>query len=283
MKKIGLLFFTFLAYLSAKPVISVSIPPQAYFLKQIAGDSLEINVLIPQESDPHAFEFKPQTLLKLQKSDLYLTMGLEFEEIWLPKLRDNLPNTKILPITDKIPFLQSHSLEVKYEHHDKHHHHDEHDPHIWLSPPLVKILAQNIATILIQHYPKHAELYKTNLAHFLTQIESLHQNILSKLHTLKKRSFLSYHPAWGYFAQSYQLRELSIETEGKEPTPQSLKHILESAQKEKIGIIFVPNQSLIQNAKALTKMLKAKIWIANPLAYEWEKELLHFTQGLLEE
>lgn len=255
--------------LNAKPIVSVSIPPEAYFLKQIAGDSLIINILVPQDIDPHAFEFKPSNLYQLQKSDLYLTIGLEFEEIWLDKLKDNLTHTKILSITQNIPFLESN------------HEHESHDPHIWLSPALVKILATNIASILSDHFPEHKKLYANNLQNFLTQIDALQETIKNKLTSLKNRTFLVYHPAWAYFAKEFDLKELAIQNQDKEPTPQELAQTIAQAKQEKIKTIFIQSGFSSQSISMVAKSCGATTWTSNPLAYEWEKELLNFMQGLL--
>lgn len=255
--------------LSAKPIVSVSIPPEAYFLKQIAGDTLIINTLIPQNIDPHTFEFKPSNLYQLQKSDLYLTIGLEFEEVWLNKLKDNLAHTKILPITQNIPFLQSD------------HNHENHDPHIWLSPALVKILATNIASILKEHFPEHRKLYTDNLQRFLAKIDLLQESIKDQLASLKNRAFLVYHPAWTYFAKEFDLRELAIQTQDQEPTPQELAQTIAQVKEEKIKTLFIQSDFSPQSVEAIIENCGVTTWISNPLSYEWEKELLHFTQGLL--
>lgn len=267
------LLFSLIA-LNAKPIVSVSIPPEAYFLKQIAGDSLIINTLIPQDIDPHTFEFKPSNLYQLQKSDLYLTIGLEFEEVWLSKLKDNLAHTKILSITQNIPFLES-----NHEHESQHE--QAHDPHIWLSPALVKILATNIASILSDHFPEHKKLYTNNLQNFLAKIDALQENIKNELAPLKNRTFLVYHPAWAYFAKEFDLKELAIQNQDKEPTPQELAQTIAQAKQEKIKTIFIQSGFSSQSISMVAQSCGAMIWTSNPLAYEWEKELLHFTQGLL--
>lgn len=280
MKKIKIplltIFFSLFA-LNAKPIVSVSIPPEAYFLKQIAGESLAINVLIPQNIDPHTFEFKPNDLYKLQKSDLYLTIGLEFEEIWLQKIKDNLTSTKIRPITQNIEFL-----EFSHEDEDLHSsQHSDRDPHIWLSPALVKILATNIASILIEQFPENKKLYSDNLQSFLERIRVLQENIKERLSSLENRTFLVYHSAWRYFAKEFNLKELAVQTQDKEPTPQELAQTITQAKKEKVRTIFVQSGFSSQSVSIISKNSGATPWISNPLAYEWEKELLHFTQGLL--
>lgn len=265
----------FIFGLCAKPIVSVSIPPQAYFLKQIAQDTLEINILIPQGSDPHTFEFKPSTLSSLSKSKLYLTIGLEFEEIWIPKLKNHLPKT--LSITQGIHFLSS-----QHDHHDHDHDHDHeaYDPHIWLSPKLVKILAYNIASILVENFPEHKALYENNLALFLKKLDSLDHQITQTLSPIKNRKFIVYHPSWGYYAKAYNLVQIPVEIEGKEPKAKELKTLITRAKKEGIKTIFAQNGFSQSSAKIIAKACGAEILITDPLAYEWEKELLHITQGL---
>ena len=270
-----IIFSIFIFGLCAKPIVSVSIPPQAYFLKQIAQDTLEINTLIPQGSDPHTFEFKPSTLSSLSKSKLYLTIGLEFEAIWIPKLKNHLPKT--LSITQGIHFLSS-----QHDHHDHDHDHDHeaYDPHIWLSPKLVKILACNIASILIENFPEHKALYENNLALFLQKLDSLDHQITQILSPIKNRKFIVYHPSWSYYAKAYNLVQIPVEIEGKEPKAKELKTLITLAKKEGIKTIFAQNGFSQSSAKIIAKACGAEVLITDPLAYEWEKELLYITQGL---
>lgn len=263
----------------AKPIISVSIPPQAYFLTQIAGDSISINTLIPQGSDPHTFEFKPSTLSKLQKSDLYLTIDLEFEEIWIPKLKDNLSKTQILSTTNGIAYLES----TEHHHHD-HHDHDAHkeerDPHIWLSPKNAKILASNIASILITHYPQNKALYEKNLKIFLEKITALDTQITQILSPLKSREFIVYHPSWAYFAKDYNLIQIPIEIEGKEPKARELKKLITTAKEHHIKVIFAQSGFSKTTANQIAKACGAQTFLTDPLAYEWEEELLKIANEL---
>lgn len=264
----------------AKPIISVSIPPQAYFLTQIAGESVSVNTLISQGSDPHTFEFKPSTLSKLQKSDLYLTIGLEFEEIWLPKLKDNLVKTQILSITKGIAYLEG----VEHHHHDHHDHHDAHeeerDPHIWLSPKNAKILASNIASILITHYPQNKALYEKNLKIFLEKITALDSQITQILSPLKAREFIVYHPSWAYFAKDYNLTQIPIEIEGKEPKARELKKLITIAKKHHIKVIFAQSGFSKTTANQIAKACGAQTFLTDPLAYEWGEELLKIANEL---
>lgn len=273
-----IIFYIFILSAYAKPIVSVSIPPQAYFLKQIAQDTLEINILIPQDSDPHTFEFKPSTLSSLTKSELYLTIGLEFEKIWIPKLKAHLPQT--LSITNQIQFLPSIHDDHDHHNHQSDHNDGEYDPHIWLSPKLVKILASNIASILIENFPQHKALYEKNLKKFLQRLDSLDKQITQALSPIKNRKFIVYHPSWGYYAKAYNLTQIPVEIEGKEPKAKELKALITLAKQEGIKIIFAQNGFSKNSAQVIAKSCDAQVLLTNPLAYEWEKELLNITQSL---
>lgn len=272
MKKILLFLFFGFSFLMAKPVVSVSIAPQEFFVKKIAGDSVEINTLLPQNSDEHTFEFKASHLSKLEKSDLYFTMGLEFEKVFLDKFKRNFPNLSIVNTQKNIHFLE---FEEEHEHHD----HAE-DIHTWLDPILVKILATNIATALKEKYPQNTKIYEANLQNFHKELESLNSQIDEELKGVKNRKFIVYHPSWAYFAKRYHLEQIPVEIAGKEPKISDLKRIIKKAREENIKVIFVQPGFPENAVRVLAKECNAKIATINHLSKEWDKELLETTKAL---
>ncbi|WP_412766851.1 metal ABC transporter solute-binding protein, Zn/Mn family [Campylobacter upsaliensis] len=276
MKKILLFLFFGFSFLMAKPVVSVSIAPQEFFVKKIAGDSVEINTLLPQNSDEHTFEFKASHLSKLEKSDLYFTMGLEFEKVFLDKFKRNFPNLSIVNTQKNIHFLE---FEEEHEHHDHDHDHAK-DIHTWLDPILVKTLATNIATALKEKYPQNAKMYENNLQNFHKELESLNSQIDEELKGVKNRKFIVYHPSWAYFAKRYHLEQIPVEIAGKEPKISDLKRIIKKAKEENIKVIFVQPGFPENAARVLAKECNAKITMINHLSKEWDKELLETTKAL---
>lgn len=122
MKKVFLIGFfcsVFLLSLHAsatnKPLVSVSIAPQAFFVEKIAKDSVDVNVILPQNTDEHNFEFKADTMKKLEKSDIYFTIGLEFEEVFKDKFQKNFPKLALADMQEGIDLMHTHH----------HHDHDE--------------------------------------------------------------------------------------------------------------------------------------------------------------
>ncbi|HHP0356506.1 TPA: metal ABC transporter solute-binding protein, Zn/Mn family [Campylobacter lari subsp. concheus] len=264
------LFLCLISFLSiyAKDLVSVSIAPQAYFIKQIAKDTLDINIVIPPNANEHTFEFKPSGILKLEKSDIYFTANLEFEKIWILKLKDNLKNTKIISTQNGIDFipLQEHT-------HEGHHHHGD-DPHTWLDPLLAKTHAKNITLALIEQYPQNKAFYEQNLENFLKEMDALNLQIQALFKNVKNKYFLVYHPSWGYFAKRYHLSQIPVEIEGKEPKPKDLAKLAKLIQKEQIKAIFVPKGANNNTIKAMASNYDLKIIELDHLPNDYKNELL---------
>ncbi|EAL5963901.1 ABC transporter substrate-binding protein, partial [Campylobacter jejuni] len=173
MKKIlFILLLEIFCILQAKPIdegentnvnlISVSIAPQAFFVKKIAADTLNINVILPPNSNEHNFEFKPSVMQKLEKSDIYFTIGLEFEKVFTDKFEQNFPKLQVVNMQKNIALIQTHDTH-EHSHEHEHHEHEHFDPHTWLDPILVQTMALNIYDALSQKYPQNKNLYKQNL------------------------------------------------------------------------------------------------------------------------
>lgn len=270
MKKLVLLSL-FCVFLYSKPTISVSIAPQAFFIEKIANDTLNINVLMPQNVDEHLFELKPTTMRELEKSDIYFTIGLEFEKIFNEKFRQNFPKLHFVNSQENISLM---AMKEPDSQKDENSQKNSLDIHTWLDPVLVQTMAVTMFKALSEQYPQHKELYEKNLNAFLAELDSLNLQISSKFDTIKNRKFIVYHPSWGYFARRYGLEQIPVEIEGKEPKPKELKKLIQEAKKENIKVIFVQPGFPENAAKALSKELKARIVVINHLARAWESELL---------
>ena len=106
----------------------------------------------------------------------------------------------------------------------------EPDPHVWLSPPLLKIQAQNIAAALCRADPAHQADYARNLAALLDRLDALHRRIKRMLAPYRGRSFYVFHPGFGYFADAYGLKQEAVEAGGRSPTPKQLRALIEKAR-----------------------------------------------------
>lgn len=159
-------------------------------------------------------------------------------------------------------------------HHDEEHHdHAGLDPHIWTSPDLVKMQGKTILKALQKADPAHKEEYEENYNLFAARIDALDQELRQTFAGKTGLQFMVFHPAWGYFAHAYGLRQVPIEIEGKNPKPAQLKELIEHAKKEGIKMIFVQPQFSSQSAKVVAREIGGQIAFADPLAEDWMANL----------
>jgi zinc transport system substrate-binding protein len=254
--------------------ITVSILPQEYFVKKIAGDKVEVNVLVQPGSEPEAYEPLPQQLKTISQSTAYIILGVSVERGWLSKIQSLNPNLIVINSGEGIELIPM------VAHHHEEEEHDNLDPHIWLSPQLVKIQAQNIYQGLVRLDPENEAEYKQNLDNFLVEIDQLDAQIRQNLEPIENRKFIVFHPAWGYFAEDYDLEQIPIEIGGQEPSPAELGELVKIAQAEDIRVIFAQYQFNARTAETIAKEIGGEVQFIDPMAPNWSENLLKFSQTL---
>jgi len=259
-----------------KPVITVSIMPQKYLVQQIAGNKYDINVMIPAGVSPATYDPSPGNLKQLSKSLAYFRIGLiGFENNWMKKIASVNKSMQVFDLSSGIGIIKS-------EHHlpgTKDHGHGC-DPHTWLSPKAVKIICYNIYDALKSLDPADSMFYEHNYIKFAEDIDSIDMMIKESFSGLQQRKFFIYHPALTYYAKDYQLEQISVEKEGKSPSPVHLKQIINLAKEENINAILIQEQFDIENAKMLAREIGGNIIKINPLDENWTDQILHITYEL---
>jgi zinc transport system substrate-binding protein len=262
--------------------VAVSILPQKYFVKKIGGDRVHISVMVLPGANPATYEPKPRQMVNLAKSEIYFAIGVPFEENWLPKFAKTNPKMKIVRTQagiTKIPMKEG-----GHGHHEAAHDAETistgaKDPHIWLSPPLVMVQAKNILEGLVKADPEGRIFYEANYSAFLEELKALDMGIKNVFKaTGQDNRFMVYHPSWGYFAQSYGLEQIPIELEGKKPSPRKLLALIQEARKDGIKVIFVQPQFSEKSAETIAKAIGGKVVFADPLAEDWENNLLRVAE-----
>ena len=257
--------------------LSVSIPPQKYFIEQIAGDKFKINVMIPPGANPVTYDPSPGKMKEISNSVAYIKIGhLAFEKIWMDKFTSVNSDMKII---DQSKYTELIAADKETNHHS-HAQSSGVDPHIWTSPKAVKKQVKAIKEGLTEINPEHESFYNENYRVFLNNIDSLDSFIRTKLQGLKNESFMIFHPALSYYARDYGLNQISIEFEGKEPTPSKLKEIVDLARKEQIRTIFIQKQFNVDKAKTVAEEIGAKLEVINPLDSDWMLTIKDITEKI---
>jgi len=302
---------------TAKPIVFVSIVPQKYFVEQIAGDLVDTQVLVAPGANPHSYEPTSSQMVGLTKAKAYFTIGISLEQAWLPRINGTVPSLRIVHThrgIKKIPMAahSHHDEEGHHDHddhakaHEEHHDHEAHaakheehhdhghahgheghhhdhgtlDPHVWLDPVLVKTIATNTCKGLIKADPQNKATYEANLTVFLADLDKTHAAIKAIIDEVPAdhRSFLVFHPSWGYFAERYGLTQTPVEVEGREPSPKALAEIVGHAKEKGTKVIFVQPQISQRTAKVIAKEIGAEIMILDPLAKDWKANLMEAAQ-----
>ena len=259
-------------------MISVSILPQKYFVDQIAGTLVHVNVLVPPGASIHSYEVLPSQMKDLARSKVWLQIGLlTFEDAWKTKFADINKNIAIVNCSEGItPIAGSENKEEGHQHASN----EAFDPHIWLAPSEVKIIAGNTLNALETGFPQHSNIFKANYIRFTARIDSITRLIDQKLATLKNRNILIFHPALAYYAREFRLSQMALEFNGKEPSPRHMKEIIDLAHEQNIHIIFIQKEFDPSFAQQLSREIDGKVVIVDPLDYNWEKQILDITEKI---
>jgi zinc transport system substrate-binding protein len=274
MKKL-LYFLLFSSFSFAQTKVIVSILPQKIFVDKIGGEKIDSSVMVQAGASPHNYEPKASQMRKITKADIYFSVGVEFEKIWLDKFKNQNQN---LIVSDSAKNINKSAM------HSHHHEHEEitsKDPHVWVNPINVKQIAQNIFETLSSFDSDNRDYYKANLENYLKELDALdHQirEILKK--TPKDSTFMVFHPAWGYFASRYNLKQLPVEIEGKEPKMKALVKLIKQAQRAKVHAIFTQPEFSDKSAQIIAKNLNIKVIKASPLAPNWSENLLNLAKAI---
>ena len=282
MKRILFLFIAAFTILNAsKQELTVSISPQKYFVQKIVKDKFDINVMVKPGASPHTYEPKSSQMKSLSNSKIYFYTGVSFENAWLDKFKLSAKNTIFVDTAVGIEKLameaHSHEGEEHNEHKDeaKHDHENEAlDPHIWLDPILVKIQAKNIYDAIVKIDSQNSDFYKTNYEEFLKDLDLINNELETILKPYENRAFMVFHPSWGYFAKRYNLEQISVEVEGKEPKPNELVELIKDAKIHDIKIVFVSPQFSQKTAKTISSSINAKVVSIDALDENWASSIL---------
>lgn len=269
------------------PVIAVSIPPQEEFVRRIAGGRFSVIVLIPPGASPATYEPSPSDMSKLENAAIWFTVGVPFEEAWVPRFlgtHAGLDTVNTVAGIDRRPMgRDGHSGEQGGDEHGEHIHADgSPDPHVWLSPELVRLQAVTITDALVELDPGSADIYRYNLEVFSEDIDSLQVAIHELLDPVSGSSFMVFHPSWGYFADEFGLVQVPVEVDGNEPSPEQLARLIDSAVGQNIGVVFVSPQFSSSSAEVIASEIGGITVQIDPLGADWEDGLMNAAARIAE-
>ena len=242
--------------------VTVTISPYKYFVDQIAKGKVDVNVMVSNGNNPETYEPYAQQMMELSKSALYLKVGsIGFEQTWMKKLQDNAPDMKVIDTSVGIKPAKTPGGNI--------------DPHVWMSCSNARIIASNILKALCELEPKNKAFFEKNYQSLLSIIDKRDSTIKE---SFKKdpdlvRKFVIYHPILTYFARDYQLEQLAIEEEGREPSASQLKSLIQRARKEKIKFCLIQAEFANRNTTTFINESHTKPMDINPLQGDWNRAM----------
>ncbi len=261
------------------PVV-VSILPQKYLVGRVGGPHTEVTVMVGPGQNPATYEPSPRQMAALKAARVYFRIGVSFESVWMDRMRFVNPHMLVVDVAQGVkrrPVDRIGGKEISKQA-------GVPDPHVWASPPLAKLISARIRDTFIGFDPAHKGDYERNYARLAAELDALDTVIRDRLSPLKHRAFMTFHPAWGYFADTYDLRQIPIESEGKEPGPRTLLQVIQEAKRLGIKVIFVEPQFSRSSAEMVAREIGGRVVAVDPLAEDYVgnmgKVAAAFAEGL---
>jgi len=252
-----------------RPRLTVSIEPLRFFVEAVAGDRFGVTVLVPAGSSPETYDPTPQQMVELGRSRAYFRVGtLGFERTRLEKIRENMPEVLLVNTSEGIALLPATGGD---------------DPHTWTSPANARVMARNIRDALCRMDSAGTDYYTRRLQRLEQRIDSVDRLLRTRLHPLRHRTFVIHHPALGYLARDYGLRQLAVEQDGKEPSAARLRQLIAAAQTDSVQTVFVQREHAGRATRQLAAHLGVQVVEINPLAYDWVDHMVNIARALSHE
>lgn len=267
---------------ASRLTVSVTLAPYAKMVRKIAGDSVDVVTLVPKNANPHTFEPKPEILREFSRVSLYLGDGSGLDNAWRPRFLGVNPDARVVDISKGVDFIGEEHSEGEHSAHDSD---GELDPHLWNSPRTAIIVASNICEALALADAPNAGFYRTNLEKFSAELSKIDVRFAEALRNLpeERRTFIVFHPSYGYLARDYGLKQIAVEMDGKEPKPRDMRNLVLLSKRNHVKTVFVQPQFSRRAAESLSAEIHANIVSIDPLAFDFDAELLRFLNALVED
>lgn len=259
-------------------IVAASIAPLADFSKQVGGDRVQVELLVPPGSNPHVYQVEPDQMAMLSKASVLVLNGAGLE-FWAKNVIDAANNPKMIVIrtADGLKLLD----------------HSEGDggganPHVWVDPVDAIHQVEMIRDAFAKADPAYAIDYRANAARYIEQLIKLDADIRSEVATFKSRRFVAIHPTWVYFAHRYGLVEAAAieQSPGKEPSPQDIKHAIDIAKQVHAKAIFAEPQMATKAADVVAEEAGAKVVLLDafgkPPSYDYIETMRGNLQAIAE-
>lgn len=258
---------------TGEPTIFVTIPPLKALVEEITAGDFKVEVLVPEGASPESYEPTAQQIAALKDAELVVKIGLiDFERSLTKNIDDQ---ERIVNLSEGIELIEG---SCSHHHHGHHHSHGI-DPHIWTSPRALRTMIHNLDGKLHDTFPDSTK-YCDKAQQVLARLASLDSYCGSLLNSSDVKAIMIYHPAYTYLARDYAIEQITIEHEGKEPTPRQLTELVDKGRKMGIKRIFHQPQYSPDKLQSIAEEIGAEVVMCNPLSENIELEIRNVVEQI---
>ena len=240
--------------------VATTIAPLGDFVKAVGGEKVEVTVVVPPGAEPHTFEPTPSLMMNVAKANLYVMNGAGLE-FWMDKLLEANKRMVVVDSSQGVALLQERKGEI--------------DPHVWISLRNAACQVNNICSGLIAVDPANRDYYIKNRDDYLQKLQSLDEELNQTFAGKKNRTFIVHHPAWTYFARDYDLSQVPLMENEKEPGPKYLGEMIDLARRNNITTIFIEPEYNPKAAEVIAREMNARIVTLDPLAENYYESMAY--------
>ena len=237
--------------------VVVSIVPQQTFVEAVGGDLVDVTLMIPAGSSPATYEPSVQEMQNLAEADVYFAIGVPSESANIID-QVNTETTELVMLNDEVA-----------ETYDERTLNGGRDPHIWLSVKRVIKMIEVIRDTLISLDGDNKSTYVQNATDYIADLETLDTYIENAVSTMTYKGFIVYHPAFGYFADDYELSMYALENDGQEASAQALADMITFAKENNIRTVFYQSEFSSTQAIALAEEINGEVVQLVPLSADY--------------
>ena len=266
---IGASLFSCSSRKNGKLTVAVSVVPQSAFVKAVGGDLVNVVTMIPPGKSPENYEPSPKLMAEFSDADVFFSIGVPSEKAYILPIISR--NTELVDLADAVDSIYA---PVKIN--------ESRDPHAWLSPKRAIEMVKVISAVLSEKDPENRFVYQENAEKYIAELQKLDTEISAALEGVTNKSFIVYHPAFGYLADDYGLNMYSLEDGGHEITATRLAEMTELAKKEGIKVIFYQAEVSSAEADAFAKEIGGKAVMLDPLSENYVENMRSMAKAIAE-
>ena len=275
-------------------LVFVSIGPQLESVRRLGGEAVDVRALLPAGANPETYSPGVRVMSALARADLYISIGVPFEDTIVAKIRASFPNLRIIDGRKGMSFRRMeggghHHHQANEGDHDRVYDEGDHDdghveddPHVWLGVENMKCHARTVADALGELLPDEKTAVDARASAYLHELDRLDAELKATLAGLRWTEAVVFHPAFGYFLDEYGIRQKAVELDGKEPGAKYLGHVIREARRDGVRAVFVQPQFNAKAAEVISKEIGGKVLSFDPLPMDYSDGLRRLAAALME-